>query len=318
MSGLHAYRRERVAYDADEHAHNLSRWEQSYNQFSAGRFEGRITELWLPKLQIFLESANQALHQSCAAWPDALWFGLPVPNNRMSRIDARPVPNDAILCRRGGSQFELYTPERYAIFGLVVDQRLLNDYLIDVEGIDPEFVSGGSVLNLVPEIYRQLIAAVGQALESPPDVAATAGGAQDLQERILAPLGAALSSSPKSFAHRQHTRIRHSRKIVESARDWVLSRPDQRLSIAELCRELHVSRRSLQYCFQDVVGLSPLAYLRTLKLNQVRRGLYTASDPSSRVTQIATAWGFEHLGQFSRDYHNLFGESPSVTLRVHR
>jgi len=40
LEGPAAHRRVRVAHDADDHAHNLSRWSQSYNQFSAGRFEG--------------------------------------------------------------------------------------------------------------------------------------------------------------------------------------------------------------------------------------------------------------------------------------
>jgi AraC family ethanolamine operon transcriptional activator len=36
------------------------------------------------------------------------------------------------------------------------------------------------------------------------------------------------------------------------------------------------------------------------------------------VGQVAGDWGFYHLGQFSRDYRRLFGESPSATLARHR
>jgi len=32
------------------------------------------------------------------------------------------------------------------------------------------------------------------------------------------------------------------------------------------------------------------------------------------VTQVATHWGFLHLGEFARDYQRLFGERPSETL----
>jgi hypothetical protein len=63
-------------WDADEHGDNLSGWEQVYDQLSPGTFASSITELWLPKTQIFVETANQVLRQSCAAWPDSIWFGI--------------------------------------------------------------------------------------------------------------------------------------------------------------------------------------------------------------------------------------------------
>ena len=32
------------------------------------------------------------------------------------------------------------------------------------------------------------------------------------------------------------------------------------------------------------------------------------------VKEVATRWGFSHLGRFSRDYQRRFGEAPSETL----
>lgn len=64
--------RKRQAWDADEHAHNLSCWDQTYDQLSPGAFAGSVTELWLPKTQIFVETANQTLRQSCAAWAHSI------------------------------------------------------------------------------------------------------------------------------------------------------------------------------------------------------------------------------------------------------
>src|SRR5690606_28747045 len=122
-------RRTRTARDADDHARNLSQWEQSYDQFSSGDFQGRLTELWLPRLQLFQESANQALRQSCAAWRDSLWFGLPAPHQQVSRLDALPIPDHTLLFRPGARQFELNTPQDYNIFGIVLDQDLLREHL---------------------------------------------------------------------------------------------------------------------------------------------------------------------------------------------
>jgi AraC-like DNA-binding protein len=59
-----------------------------------------------------------------------------------------------------------------------------------------------------------------------------------------------------------------------------------------------------------------MAYLKRVRLERVRAEL--AAPPRGgrrRVTEIATAWGFSHLGNFAKDYKKQFGETPSATLR---
>ena len=59
---------------------------------------------------------------------------------------------------------------------------------------------------------------------------------------------------------------------------------------------------------------SDLDVLRAL--NAVRRELRVATgSPDEPIAAIAARWGFWHMGQFSRDYKQQFGELPSVTLR---
>lgn len=83
----------------------------------------------------------------------------------------------------------------------------------------------------------------------------------------------------------------------------------------DICRALNVSRRTLQYSFAEIYGIAPLAYLRRVRLNRARCDLSTAADDRGSVTTVATQWGFMHLGRFSLDYRQLFGELPSDTLR---
>jgi AraC family ethanolamine operon transcriptional activator len=74
-----------------------------------------------------------------------------------------------------------------------------------------------------------------------------------------------------------------------------------------------VSERTLHYAFQEVRGLTPMAYFRACRLNAVRQGLKTVADTAS-VQQIAQRWGFWHPGEFAAAYRRLFGELPSRTL----
>jgi transcriptional regulator GlxA family with amidase domain len=50
-------------------------------------------------------------------------------------------------------------------------------------------------------------------------------------------------------------------------------------------------------------------------MNLVRRALLRAGSSTTTVTRIATDHGFWELGCFSVNYHAMFGETPSETLR---
>ena len=49
---------------------------------------------------------------------------------------------------------------------------------------------------------------------------------------------------------------------------------------------LHLSRRSLQVCFDDVLGLSPLQAIRALRLNGARRSLRAAAACGQGVQDV--------------------------------
>ena len=63
------------------------------------------------------------------------------------------------------------------------------------------------------------------------------------------------------------------------------------------------------------MNMTPLEYLKAWKLNHVYKVLRKAGPDEVLIKQLAYANGFYHLGQFSRDYKRLFGESPSHTLQ---
>lgn len=306
-----------VSSDADDHARNLSRWHQEYDQFSAGVFNGKIAELWLPDLQLFIESTSQVLHQTCVAWPDALWFGIPISRGENALIGAATIPYDSVAIRPGGTEFELWTPSDYDILGIVVREEAFVRYATEVEhvdgysllrqykvaGVDPTVKN--SVGNKLLEILRRS--------DLPRPGESRSDGHKLLQDQILGLLVRLLLTSKAPDTKVTATYI-NRRRIVQKVREYVLDNPDENFSIPDLCRMLHVSRRTLQYCFQEVVGMSPVAYLRVVRLNEVRRRLFFGGR-YGQVTEVAMSWGFKHLSQFSIYYQNLFGVLPSETVR---
>ena len=86
----------------------------------------------------------------------------------------------------------------------------------------------------------------------------------------------------------------------------------EELSMSDLCEAVRANRRTLHMGFLELYGIPPMKYLRALRLCGARRSILAAQDPDVRVTDIAMAWGFTHLGRFSAAYRGFFGELPST------
>lgn len=90
---------------------------------------------------------------------------------------------------------------------------------------------------------------------------------------------------------------------------------DRLVTVSELCSVLCTCRRALQSSFQEVLGVSPHAYIRAVSLNGVRSHLNNPDSIYRSVQDAAAAFGFWHMSQFALDYRQLFGERPSETFK---
>jgi len=85
------------------------------------------------------------------------------------------------------------------------------------------------------------------------------------------------------------------------------------LTLNELARSSGVGARTLEYGFREVYGTTPLNFVRSLRLTRSRMALLRARSYTP-INEIASAFGFKHMGQYSRDYRRWFGETPSMTM----
>lgn len=101
--------------------------------------------------------------------------------------------------------------------------------------------------------------------------------------------------------------------IVEKSCELLFNNfADEEFGVLEMCNHLRISRRTLQYSFESIIGMSPSNYIRTVRLNIARKLLLLS--PNERIQGAALDAGFSHLGRFSKYYHDFFGELPSETI----
>lgn len=92
------------------------------------------------------------------------------------------------------------------------------------------------------------------------------------------------------------------------------SDPAKPWTVGELAASVSMSARSLQEGFRRSLDTTPMAYLRQLRLEKAHDELAAAEPGTVTVTEVATRWGFLHLGRFAAAYALAFREHPSTTL----
>jgi AraC family ethanolamine operon transcriptional activator len=294
------------AADAEEQAHNLKDWQQQYDQISHGEFYGRINEVSLNHIHAFREYTSQAVRQQCNVLPDSIWLGFSA-DNKTCRINGHNVGNQTLMVRPGNTEFELVTPEKFNIYGIVVSQEALINVAEKQDIAFDLSLLNSPMRNWPSQKLDQLKCLLNEIIK--PDHVSVAGELQ--QDMLLMTMLDILQQDdtnrrePPSLAKRQ--------AVVAKVKEYIVTHPNQQITITQLCELVHVSRRTLQYSFEDVLGISPLRYLRLSRLNAVRRILLSGIKEDETILMIAEQWGFWHAGQFAHDYTQLFGENPSQT-----
>lgn len=103
-------------------------------------------------------------------------------------------------------------------------------------------------------------------------------------------------------------------EMIRKAESYLQSHLDLPFDSAALSMNLGIGERRVERLFLDCYGQSPHRWHQTARLNAVRRELMQACGEGT-VTDVALRHGFGHLGRFSNQYHQIFGEYPRDTLR---
>jgi AraC family transcriptional regulator, ethanolamine operon transcriptional activator len=309
---------ETITTDADDHAAGLQHWQQEYHQLSGGRFHGTLNEIWFGNIQLFREQTNQVIHETGRAWEGSRSMGIPIAVDGEGVFCGSRFTRDSVLTMGHGDTLDFRTPKSLDMLAVTVDAEAMREYGLSIWDIDVEDKIGGhSLLTPPSEMTRQsrdfLLVMLSKLMKTPRILnypQTRRGVEQEIYNNLITVVGG-------SDMSKAELPVISSRKaLVAQAKEYVVANPEEPVMVADLCRALKVSRRTLQYSFQSVHGVNPVSYLRAVRLNGVRRMLKQASGtPGANVADIAARWGFWHLSHFASDYKALFDELPSQTLR---
>lgn len=95
----------------------------------------------------------------------------------------------------------------------------------------------------------------------------------------------------------------HVAKVIA----WIRQNFAEAVSVDELAAKAYMSPSTFRQHFRSVAGMSPLQYLKKLRLQEARSLMMNQRlDAGSAALRV----GYESASQFSREYRRLFGEPP--------
>lgn len=300
--------------DLDEHAAAQTGWTLQYQQLSEGEFRGEFLKVDLPALSLARERCSVALRQRGRLNDDVYGFATALEPTDALRFNGLSVPSDGLMCGKG-DEIDMVTPPGFTLLALVVPRATLGplwqrmhqaplaswlDRQVVVSGGDGKLAG----LRALHEQAMQQLRSLDLASWSEPALTR-------LRDDLLIEW---LEAIPPTLDLRELASHERRKRLVDRACEMMMSRAEEPPTILQVCSHLGTSRRKLNYCFQDILGTTPVKYLRALRLNAARRAL-RAANASTSVQDVAATCGFWHLSQFGQDYKQLFGELPSATLR---
>ncbi|MET2011907.1 AraC family transcriptional regulator [Microbacterium chocolatum] len=228
----------------------------------------------------------------------------------------RTLDPDALETEWGPESF-LITPVNLPVIARVIEVGEEGDFLSLNWRLDPAVVR--EVSGALPRDTRS----------APPDrLGATTAEIADAVDRLIGLLDApedapvllplitrelTLRLMRSDQAPRLHAAAQHAHAdsvsaaidhfTADLARSWTID------DVAALC---HVSTATLTRRFRDITGLTPMRYLKRLRLGEARRVLLTEGRSASHA---ASAVGYLSAAHFSRDYRAAYQVPPSEDLR---
>jgi AraC family ethanolamine operon transcriptional activator len=290
-------------------------WQIDFTQLGPAKLESTVSLVQSANLGVCHFQFNSGYDQRLHAQPGYYSFGLPDPDAMGATVlGSAASPGAIVVFPR---DYEAYgaSPAGFNGYGIHITVAYLEAVaetvfkiplrlLVPMTGIYA--LTGTQFRHLRWELckWRQMVDTEG--LESAQNLVA------HREEALAIAILNGLSNSIKT----EETRHLKSDRAIRLVLDYVNSAPSDEITAVELCTLADCSQRWLEQSFKTRFGVTPKAYVKYLRLARLRSDLQQAScGERQTVFELASVYGFWHMGQLAGDYRKVYGELPSDTLK---
>ena len=283
----------------DDQAEQLTGFDQAYQQLDRGSYDGAFLACDDEEIGFFVERTNRQLGQQ-GSGPSGMISAvvlLSAPGPTLANGCAFTM-DDVLLVGPGGAYEAVIDG---GVEPAVFSVSLESSAALPLRRLSNQ--KAGQVRRVAdPELSRKFRVVAANALRSWD----AASHSISVPRSVVQGLMLELLTAPSAAEGSSHASI----QLYRAARDVMLDAVAEPLTMPEVASRVGTSRRTLEQAFDKCVSVSPARFHKLLRLNNARRLLESGRHSVSRA---ATSSGLHHLGRFSGDYYDLFGELPSET-----
>lgn len=305
-----------AANDADEFCEAMRDWDIDLKQLQPGAFEAAITVMPLGPALICTGRLNGPLLQLVGPPRGCISINRPGRGSAPLWTQGHEMQAGDVVVSCSGAEAE--SLQRGVLFPTALSVKVdflqaqthwLSDALLPAGNTARRRSPGATWTSSFLDSMEWIVAAVAEY----PDIMSR----EDVRGSVLDTLLARVNTLGAPDAPLSTTRTTRAarRQAVERAREYIGVNLTEPIRLSDLCKHAHAQARSLEYGFREMVGVSPIAYIRATRLHRARRLLRSTAVRTRSISEIALDCGFWHLSQFAVDYKLFFAESPSVTFR---
>lgn len=306
-----------ITSDVDHLAAVQTGKNRRYTQIKPGKLQGSYAECNLSDVQLFRENLTVGMRIEAAPNAQYMPFAAAFTDTDDLTFCGESVQGSRLLQATGG-EWDACSRGVLNYVGAAFNRDTLKtNYLRLFKREFPRQWASSKVVQTCPKAFNQYLYVLKRVLaliESFPVLVTYPQVCKSFNDAVLR---AALDTLTPTMPYQEKLSPFSSRRRgVRRVLDYLHIHSNQVPTITELCQIAGLSERNLQYGFKEYMGISPVRYLRLVRLNGVRRELMLPTQKRVRVMDVALNWGFVELGRFSGEYRQLFHERPSETLKA--
>ncbi len=294
-------------------------WRTNYQQLGAGLFETWFDLYTSSGLRLSDQYCSREMSVSGIPPPDHVALALTVNRGKKGVFQGCEFGIHDVGLMAADSETLFRSPEKLRMMVVTIPVSRFSSALC-AAAYGKEFchlIAETPVISLHNSAFVSLARAIRRALDiaqSAPQSAMLAVCLREIEESVVSTLSLTLTdcARPAQGARARRNRLRY----LERARAYIEAHPDSPLGMETLATVTGASIRSLETAFREILGVTPVQYIRVSRLNVAKNRLLHADCTETSVTATAQALGFSHMSRFAQDYRALFHQLPSDTLAV--
>jgi AraC family ethanolamine operon transcriptional activator len=301
--------------DYDAFSHAIKAWNLDFRQLDIGPLQADVFQFGTASSLFGHARFSRRFDQQGAAPSGFYTFAIFTQKSSPVVWHGQEISNNTIVVYKPGSEIDCISRPGFEVFTLSYKEKYLNEICskLGLPEIRVMVISSDNFECRLPDLaqcHNQLNQII-DAMNCHSYQIDNSGLMHNLNVNFPEQILLALAGSQPPLTIAKGLRSRAIKRIKEHLSGAF----NESVSLSQLCSIAGVSERTLQYTFKEHYGISPKKYLNNYRLNNVRRELWKSDPDLTRVNDIASLWGFWHMGQFAADYRKLFGELPSETLQ---